>query len=118
VVGEKSAVEGALPVSALPGAHRRPHQLVAEGRFAAAGAPEDEGASRLGRVPLLQAVRQLHERPFSAVEAFPVQKRLSHPTDDGTVRFSRRLEHLIVSFAWRAHFCNRKKSYVSRVSVF
>jgi hypothetical protein len=78
VVGEESAVEGALAVAALPGAHRRPHELAAEGGFAAAGAAEDKGAARLGRVPLLQAVRQLHERPFPAVEALAVQQRLGH----------------------------------------
>lgn len=115
-------MEGALAVAALPGAHRRPHELAAEGRFAAAGAAEDEGAARLGRVPLLQAVRQLHERPLPAVEALAVQQRLSHGAAAGThaglleapcsgAAESRGVAATAPLMSCRrAHFCNREQA--------
>lgn len=118
MVGEESAVEGALAVAALPGAHGRPHELAAEGGFAAAGAAEDEGAARLGRVPLLQAVRQLHERPFAAVEALAVQQRLGHAAASAAGTHAAAGSgageaHAGVAAAAplsrrRAHFCNRE----------
>jgi hypothetical protein len=111
-------VEGALAVAALPGAHGRPHELAAEGGFAAAGAAEDEGAARLGRVPLLQAVRQLHERPFAAVEALAVQQRLGHAAASAAGTHAAAGSgageaHAGVAAAAplsrrRAHFCNRE----------
>lgn len=46
-------------------------ELLEECRLAAAGTADHERPARLGRRPLVEAVGQLAERPFPAVEATP-----------------------------------------------
>jgi len=76
MVGEQSPVQRPLLASGRAGGG--PDQLGAEGGLPGAGAPDDQGAAGLAGRPLLQAVGQLREHPFPAVEPLPLQRRASH----------------------------------------
>lgn len=76
VPGQQAAIQG--PLMPRGGAVRRPRQLGAESRLPASWTAYDQGAARLRLRPLLQAVRQLREDPFSAEEALLLDHRCRH----------------------------------------
>lgn len=65
MVGQQAPAQRVLP---CPSGSRRVHHLPEESGLAAPRSSDHQGPARLGRGPLVQAVRQLAEGPLPAVE--------------------------------------------------